>query len=303
MKNKVVIIGCGNVGMAYAYALLNQRTFVNEMVLIDLDMKRVEGEVMDLQHCLAFAPSKIDIKCGDYTDCSDAKVVMIAAGVNQSPGETRIDLLARNAAIFKDIVSKVMESGFNGVFLVATNPVDVMSQLTYKYSGLPSNQIVGTGTTLDTARLRQIIGSRINVNPKDVSAYVMGEHGDSAFVTYSSATIGGEKISDFINEEDYSTICHQVRKAAYEIIERKGATYYGIGVAMVFITNAILGDENTILTVSVHDQNNDVFVGLPAVINKDGVKQKIYVNLNDKETRQLQTSIDIIKEAVESVKE
>jgi len=303
MKNKVVIIGCGNVGMAYAYALLNQRTFVNEMVLIDLDMKRVEGEVMDLQHCLAFAPTKIDIHCGDYNDCRDAKVVMIAAGVNQEPGETRMDLNVRNAAIFKEIVGKVMESGFNGVFLVATNPVDVMSYLTYKYSGLPSNQVMGTGTTLDTARLRQIIGSRININPKDVSAYVMGEHGDSAFVTYSSANIGGEKISDFISEEDYSSICHQVRKAAYEIIERKGATYYGIGVAMVYTTNAILGDENTILTVSVYDETNEVYVGLPAIINKEGVKQKIYVNLNEKETRQLQTSIDIIKDAIESVRD
>lgn len=303
MKNKVVIIGCGNVGMAYAYALLNQRTFVNEMALIDLDMKRVEGEVMDLQHGLAFAPSKMDIKCGDYSDCRDADIIMIAAGANQGPGETRMDLTDKNAAIFKTIVEKAMANGFKGIFLIATNPVDVMTYMTYKYSGLPTNQVIGSGTTLDTARLRHIIGSRLDINPKDVSAYVMGEHGDSSFVTYSSANIGGEKISDFISESDYSSICHMVRGAAYEIIERKGATYYGIGNSLVSITNAILGDENTILTISVYDDKNDVYVGLPAIINRSGVKQKIYVNLNEKETGQLQTSINIIREAIESVKE
>ena len=182
MKNKVVLIGCGNVGMSYAYALLNQRTYVNELVLIDLDMKRVEGEVMDLNHCLAFAPSKIDIKAGDYKDCKEASIVVIAAGANQKIGETRMDLINKNSAIFKDIVTKVVDSGFNGIFIVATNPLDVMTYLTYKYSKFPHQKVIGSGTILDTARLRYLIAEKIKINPKNVHAYVIGEHGDSEFV-------------------------------------------------------------------------------------------------------------------------
>ena len=149
--NKVVLIGCGNVGMSYAYALLNQRTAVNELVLIDLDRKRIEGEAMDLNHCLAFAPSKIDIHTGDYSDCSNANIVVIAAGANQNPGETRMDLVNKNSVIFKEIVNNVMDSGFDGIFVVATNPLDVMTYLTWKYSKLPVNRIIGSGTSLDTA--------------------------------------------------------------------------------------------------------------------------------------------------------
>jgi len=193
MKNKVVLIGCGNVGMSYAYALLNQRTYVNELVLIDLNKDKTVGEVMDLNHCLAFAPSKIDIKAGDYEDCKDARIVVIAAGANQAVGETRMDLIHKNSKIFKSIVNNVMQSGFNGIFLVATNPLDVMTYVTYKYSGLPANKVIGTGTSLDTARLRYLIGEKININPKNVHAYVMGEHGDSEFVPWSNATVGAQK--------------------------------------------------------------------------------------------------------------
>ena len=177
MNNKVVIIGCGNVGMSYAYALLNQRTSVNDLVLIDINKKKVEGEVMDLNHCLAFAPSKINIKVGDYTDCSYAKIICIAAGANQNPGETRMDLITKNAKVFKNIINSVMETGFNGIFLIATNPLDVMTYLTWKYSKLDTSQIIGSGTSLDTARLRYMIGERLNINPKNVHAYVIGEHG------------------------------------------------------------------------------------------------------------------------------
>lgn len=166
MNNKVVIIGCGNVGMSYAYALLNQRTYVNRLVLIDLNKDRIEGEVMDLNHCLPYAPSKISINIGDYQDCKDANIVMIAAGAAQKPGETRMDLIHKNAAIFKDIIDKVMASGFNGIFLVATNPLDVMTYLTYKYSKLPANKVIGSGTSLDTARLQNIIGKKLCINPK-----------------------------------------------------------------------------------------------------------------------------------------
>ena len=300
MKNKVVLVGCGNVGMSYAYALLNQRTNVNELVLIDIDKDRVEGEVMDLNHCLAFAPSKIDIKSGEYSDCGDATLVVIAAGANQKPGETRMDLINKNSKIFKSIVTPIVESGFNGVFLVATNPLDVMTYLTWKYSGFETNKVFGTGTSLDTARLKYLVGSRLNVNPKSVHAYVIGEHGDSEFVPWSSADIALQDINGFIEKDELEQIEKEVKNAAYEIINKKGATYYGIGMTLAMITNAILEDENRVITVSNYDSENGIYMGTPAVVGREGIKQRIYINLTEEETKKLQNSVDIIKSAVES---
>ena len=302
MKNKVVLIGCGNVGMSYAYALLNQRTYVNELVLIDLNKEKTIGEVMDLNHCLAFAPSKIDIKAGDYSDCKDARIVVIAAGANQEIGETRMDLINKNSKVFRSIISEVMASGFNGIFLIATNPLDVMTYITYKYSGLPTSRVLGSGTSLDTARLRYLVGEKVNINPKNVHAYVMGEHGDSEFVPWSNATIGSQCIKDFVDEADLEIICNDVRNAAYEIINRKGNTSYGIGVCLVRITNAILGDENVIMSVSAYDKVNDIYISTPAVINKDGVKEKIYIDFNAEEAEKMQRSVEVIKAAIESIK-
>ena len=302
-KNKVVIIGCGNVGMSYAYALLNQKTYVNELALIDLNYDRVVGEVMDLNHCLAFAPSKIDIRVGDYSECRDADIVVIAAGANQNPGETRMDLINKNSKIFKSIVGNVMENGFDGIFLVATNPLDVMTYLVQKYSGLPYSRVMGSGTSLDTARLRYLIGEELSINPKNVHAYVIGEHGDSEFVPWSNVNIGLQNIGSFIDEEKCFDIENSVRNAAYEIINKKGATYYGIGMCLVRITNAILGDENAIITVSNYDETNGVYVGLPAIINRTGVHKKIFVELNNDETVKLQNSIDIIKDAIRKIEE
>ena len=301
-NNNVVIIGCGNVGMSYAYAILNQNTLVNELVLIDLDMKRVEGEVLDLNHCLSFANNKINIKAGDYSDAKDASIIMIAAGANQAQGETRMDLIYKNSFIFKDIINKIMAYGFNGIFLVATNPLDVMTYLTYKYSGLPHNQVIGSGTSLDTARLKYIVGNKLNINPKNVHGYVIGEHGDSEFIPWSNVNIGLQNIKDFIKEEDMEAISERVKNAAYEIIEKKGATYYGIGMCLVRITNAILGNENSVMALSTYDEENDVYVGLPAIIGNRGVVRKIYFNLNEEETEKLQHSIDTIKSAINNVK-
>ncbi|MBQ2947198.1 MAG: L-lactate dehydrogenase [Bacilli bacterium] len=301
MNNKVVIIGCGNVGMSYCYALMNQRTYVNELVLIDINAKKVEGEVMDLNHCLAYSPSKIDIKLGDYSDCKDAKIVVIAAGANQNPGETRMDLIKKNSKIFKDIVDSVMNSGFNGIFLVATNPLDVMTYLTYKYSGLPHNKVLGTGTTLDTARLKYLISEKVGVSPKDIHAYVMGEHGDSEFVPWSNANIALKHINYYLTEEEKIKIENDVRNSAYEIINRKGATYYGIGMCLVRITNAILGDENVILSVSAYDKEHDIYISTPAIVNNSGVKEKIFVPFNQEETEKIKNSINVIKEAINKI--
>lgn len=303
MKNKVVIIGCGNVGMSYAYALLNQKTRVNELALIDLDEKRIEGEVMDLNHCLPFAPTPMTIKKGSYEDCSDATIVMIAAGANQNPGETRMDLINKNSKIFKEIVTKVMENGFNGIFLIATNPLDVMTYVTWKYSGLPHHKIIGSGTILDTARLRYMISEKLNISTRNIHAYVIGEHGDSEFIPWSSAQVGTQDIKDFISEEELNQISEKVRNAAYEIINRKGATYYGIGMCLVRITNAILSDENSIITVSSYDKTNDIFVGGATIINKNGCKERMYIKLNEEETKKLEKSISIIKDAINSIEE
>lgn len=303
MKNKVVIIGCGNVGMSYAYAIVNQQTYVNELVLIDLDMERVIGEVMDLNHCLAFSPSKISIKAGNYTDCKDASIVCIAAGANQAPGETRMDLINKNSSIFKSIIEKVMQNGFDGIFLIATNPLDVMTYITWKYSGLDYNRIIGSGTSLDTSRLKYMIGERLGVNPKDVHAFVMGEHGDSEFVPWSNANISLQNIKDYLTDEELDDIYINVRDAAYDIINRKGSTHYGIGMCLVRITNAILGDENSIICVSCFDKDNNVFFGCPAILNRNGIKEKIYIRLNKSEEEKLNNSINTIKDAIKKIKE
>ena len=300
MHNKVVIIGCGNVGMSYAYALLNQRTSVNELVLIDLNQERVEGEVMDLNHCLAFAPSKIDIRCGSYEDCCDAKIVVIAAGASQVKGETRMDLIYKNSKIFKSIVKEVVKSGFKGILLVATNPVDVMTYLR-KYSEFDYHRVLGSGTSLDTSRLRYLIGERLGIGPKNIHAYVIGEHGDSEFVPWSNATVGLQNIDKFLSDAEKDAISEEVKNAAYRIIERKGATYYGIGMCLVYITNAILGNENTIITVSTYDKENNVFIGVPTIVNKRGAKGRVYVDLTEEESLKLKHSIEVIQDAIQKV--
>ncbi len=299
--NKVVLIGCGNVGMSYAYALLNQQTHVNELVLIDLDENRITGEVMDLNHCLAFAPSKLSIKVGNYSDCKDASIVVIAAGANQNVGETRMDLITKNSSIFKNIVENVMNSGFDGIFLVATNPLDIMTYITWKYSKLDTSRVIGSGTSLDTARLRYLLSDKLGISAKDIHAYVIGEHGDSEFIPWCNANIGLQNIKDYINETDMNDIYVDVRDAAYEIINRKGSTCYGIGMCLVRITNAILGDENAVITVSNYDSNNDVYVSTPVILNRQGIKKRIYMRLSEEEENKLQSSIDTIKSAIKSI--
>ena len=212
-----------------------------------------------------------------------------------------MELIHKNAVIFKDIVQKVMASGFNGIFLVATNPLDVMTYLTYKYSGLPASRVIGTGTSLDTARLQLIIGKKLCINPKNIQAYVIGEHGDSEFIPWSNANISLQNIKEFFSPEELNEIESDVRNAAYEIINKKGATYYGIGMAMVRITNAILGNENTIMALSVYDEQNDVYIGLPAILNENGIKGRIKLKLTPEEEQKLQHSIDIIKENIQGI--
>ena len=299
--NKVVLIGCGNVGMAYSYALVNQKVYVDELVLIDINKDKCEGEAMDLNHCMAYSPSKIKVRVGDYSDCSDAKIIVIAAGANQAVGESRMDLIHKNSNIFKSIISEVMKNNFKGIFIVATNPLDVMTYITLKLSGLDAGRVIGSGTTLDTSRLRYMLCLETGVNPKNIEAYVIGEHGDSEFVPWSNVNIAYQKVSSLLSGERLNKIEEEVRTSAYEIIEKKGATAYGIGMCLVKITNAIIEDKNSILPVSSWDKNNNICISTPAIVGKDGVKDKIFVPLNQEEEEKLKNSIKTIKDAINSL--
>lgn len=297
--SKIVIIGCGNVGMSYAYSLINQKCNVDELVLIDKNKAKAEGEAMDLNHSLPYSPNTINIKAGDYNDCSNADIVVLSAGANQEVGETRLDLIHKNDIIFKSIVTSVMESGFNGIFLVATNPLDAMSYITYKYSGINPNKVIGTGTSLDTARLRYMLSKKLNISPKNVHAYVMGEHGDSEFIVWSTALIGTINISDKLTLEEKKEIEIHVRDSAYDIIKKKGNTSYGIGTCLLTITNAILNDENAIITVSAYEEEG-LYISIPCVINRNGIKEKLDINLNNEEEVLFEKSKKIIKEVIDN---
>ena len=301
MKNKVVIVGCGNVGMSYAYSLLNQKTSVNELVLVDINKEKTIGEAMDLNHGLPYSPSKLDIKAGDYSDCHDAKIVMIAAGRNQNVGETRMDLIDKNKSVFKDIIEKIVASGFKGFFIIATNPVDIMTYITWKYSGFPKERVIGTGTTLDTARLRFEIGNKLNINPKNVHAYVIGEHGDTEMVPWSNATLGLSNLNEFLKNEEKKELEERVKNMAYDIIQKKGNTSYGIGMATTRITNAILGNENAILTISSYDMDNDIFIGYPTIINQNGAVKRLPFPLNNEEQERFNNSIKTLKNVIEEI--
>ncbi len=303
-REKVVLVGTGFVGMSMAYSMLN-RGGINELVLIDIDKEKTKGEEMDLSHGLPFAPQKMTIKAGDYSDCSDAEIVVITAGVAQKPGQSRLELASTNAKIIKQITKDVVASGFSGVFIVASNPVDLMTYIVYKESGFPKNKVIGSGTVLDTARLRFLIADYFKISSKNVHAYIMGEHGDSSFVPWNHAYIGCKKMIDIMKDnshpiEDLQKIHEGVVNAAYEIIEKKKATYYGIGMSLNRIVRAILDDENAILTVSTYLENgeygeDDIYIGVPAVINKNGVREIIKLDLTKEEQTKLDESCNMLK--------
>lgn len=304
-KGKVVLVGTGFVGMSMAYSMLN-RGGVNELVLIDIDKDKTIGEEMDLSHGLAFAPQKMEIKAGDYDECKDAQVVVITAGVAQKPGQTRLELAETNTRIMKSITQNIMESGFNGIIIVASNPVDLMTYVVSKVSGLPKNQVFGSGTVLDTARLRYLMADYLKVSTKNIHAYIMGEHGDSSFVPWDHAYVGCKKIKDVMKDnhhpmEDLKKIHEGVVNAAYEIINKKKATYYGIGIALSRLVKAVLDNENSILTVSTYLKDgqygqDDIFIGVPAIINNKGVRELLELNLNEEEQAKLDESCKIIKQ-------
>ena len=303
-KRKIVLIGTGMVGMSYAYALLNQN-LCDELVLIDINKKRAEGEAMDLNHGVAFSGGNMEIYAGEYTDCCNADLVVLTAGLPQKEGQNRLDLLKENRKIFETILQSVLENGFHGIFLVATNPVDIMTRIVYEISDFPPEKVIGTGTALDTARLRYLLGEKFMIDPRNMHAYVMGEHGDSEFVPWSQAMMTTKPIFDLCGETEG---CHfqelleleeEVRMAAYKIIEAKKATYYGIGMAMARITKAIFGNEYSVLTVSAHLQGeygeNGIYIGIPCVVNRMGIQWIVELPLGSEEKQRLHSSCETLE--------
>ena len=304
-KGKVVLVGTGFVGMSMAYSMLN-RGGINELILIDIDKDKTKGEEMDLAHGLPYAPQKMTIKAGDYEDCKDAQVVVITAGVAQKPGQTRLELAEVNTKIMKQITESIMASGFNGIIVVASNPVDLMAYVVSEVSGLPRNRVIGSGTVLDTARLRYLMADYLKISSKNIHAYIMGEHGDSSFVPWNHAYVGCKKVVDVMKDnkhpmEDLEKIHKGVVDAAYEIIEKKRATYYGIGMSLNRLVRAILDNENSILTVSTYLKDgqygqDDIYIGVPAVINSNGVRELLEIELSEEEQAKLNNSCKVIKE-------
>lgn len=316
MKNtdlkKVALVGTGLVGMSFAYALMNSGE-CDQLVLIDVNKPKAHGEAMDMNHGLAFAKRNMLIFDGEYCDCHDADIVVIAAGVNQKDGEGRIALLHRNYEVFKSIIDPIIKSGFNGIFLVATNPVDIMTKVTQELSGFDKRKVIGSGTTLDTARLRYLLGDYFNIDPRNIHAYVIGEHGDSEIVPWSQAYVTTKSVLDIIEHSngkfsvnDLNHISKNVTGAAQEIIKAKGATYYGIGMSLVRIVRAIFGDEKSALTVSVmldgHYGVNDVYAGLPAIIGRNGIEDIIVLDLTNEEKEKFIKSCEFLKEVASQIK-
>ena len=306
-KRKVVLVGTGFVGMSFAYSLFNQGG-VNELVLIDVLKEKAQGEALDLAHGIAYAPARMDIRYGEYDECKDANIVVITAGIAQKQGgQTRLELVDTNTKIMKSVVENVMASGFKGIFVVASNPVDIMTYVVQKVSGLPTGRVIGSGTMLDTARLRYLLGERLKVSPKNTHAYVMGEHGDSSFVPWEHCYVGCKKLTDIAKDrhqtlEDLEQIRDDVKNAAYEIIEKKKATYYGIGMALTRLVTAILNDEQSILTVSAYlngeYNEKDIYVGAPAIITSKGVRELLELPLSEKDQEKLSNSCKILRETI-----
>lgn len=313
-RRKLVLVGAGMVGMSMAYALVCQgnNSGINELVLIDIAMDRVIGEAMDLSHGLPYSRSHMSVKAGDYEDCSDADLVVITAGLNQKPGQTRLDLAVANASIMKDITEKIMASGFRGVIVIASNPVDLMTKVVQEVSGLPVGQVIGSGTALDTARLKYMVGEYLQIASQNVHGFIMGEHGDSSFCPWEHVTVGGQKVVDLINGDPSKSIkaldiiYDDVKNSAYQIIERKKATYYGIGLGLAKIVQAIMNDSDEILTVSSYLDGqygeHDIYIGVPTVINSAGARQVIEVSLSDEDMAKFRESCRILHEYYDRIR-
>ncbi|MBR2299224.1 MAG: L-lactate dehydrogenase [Alphaproteobacteria bacterium] len=305
---KVVIIGCGFVGAASAFALMQSGLF-SEMVLIDSDENKAQGEALDISHGVPFA-KPVKIYAGSYQDIKDASIIVLTAGANQKPGETRLDLVKKNIGIFKMILPQIKASGFKGILLVVANPVDILTTVAVKCSGLREKHVLGSGTVLDTARLKYELGNHLNVDPRSVHAFIIGEHGDSEIAAWSSANVSGIELNRFCemrghfhHNEAMERIANDVKNSAYEIIEKKKATYYGIAMSVKRICEAIMRDEKSILPISsmMHGEYGieGIALSMPVIVGKDGVETHVPIQLNDDEALKLQKSAQTLKNILE----
>ena len=308
-NRKVAIIGCGFVGSASAFALMQSGLF-SEMVLIDSDQRKAEGEAMDISHGEAYA-RPMNIYAGNYDDAKDAAIIVITAGANQKPGETRLDLVQKNVNIFKSIMPEIAKRNYKGIILVVANPVDILTYTAFKLSGLPEERVIGSGTVLDTARFRENLGNHLGVDSRSVHAFIIGEHGDSEIPVWSTANIAGVPINKFCearghfaHQEAMERIAHEVKMSAYEIIERKKATYYGIAMAVKRICECIVRDEKSVLPVSnmMHGAFGitDITMSMPAVVGRKGIELQMPITLSAKETKALQDSAALLKKTAAS---
>lgn len=302
---KVAIVGCGFVGSASAFALMQSGLF-SEMVLIDVDHDRAEGEALDIAHGMAFG-SPMNIYAGDYSDIDDAAITVITAGANQAPGETRLDLVNKNVAIFKSIIPQIAERDYQGILLVVSNPVDILTYVALKLSGMPANRVLGSGTTLDTARFKYALGEHLGVDPRNVHARIIGEHGDSEIAAWSSANISGIPLQDFCrmrghyhHDETMEAIAQSVKNSAYEIISKKSATYYGIAMSVRRICECIVRNERSILPVSTMLHGcygiRDICLSMPAIVGQEGIETPVPISLNAEEQEKLRFSAQTLRE-------
>ena len=310
--NKIAVIGAGGVGATTAYALMVQGVG-SEIVLIDVNKDKAEGEAMDLRHGASFV-NPVDIYAGDYEDLADAKLIVITAGAAQKPGETRLDLIKKNTGIFENIVSSITKYNQDGILLVVSNPVDILTYLTYKLSGFPANRVIGSGTVLDSSRFRSLLSKNCGVAASNVHGYIIGEHGDSEVPVWSLTNIAGTKIENYCpicnqdcndKEHNLEDISNRVKNAAYEIIEKKGATFYAVALAVSRIARAILRDENAVLTVSSLMEGyygvEDMSLSLPTLINSDGIERVLELPLSEKEEKAFKESAKHLKENIEEL--
>lgn len=305
-NRKVVLIGAGMVGMSFAYQLYSSG-LCEELGLIDFFPEKAEGEAMDLNHAGALVPP-IKVTSGGYEQCADADVIVICGGLPQKPGETRLQLVDKNIKVVKDMADKIKTSGFDGVIVIASNPVDVLTNALQKFTGFPKNHIVGSGTTLDTSRLRYMVGDTLNIAPNAVRGYIMGEHGDTQFAAWSNVYVYGKPIekyletSDKLNKDELKKIEERVMRAAYEVINRKRATYYAIGISLLAIVKAILRDENTELAVSGYCDGQygvkDLYIGVPAIIGREGVREVVEMELSKDELEKMQHSAGVLRKTL-----
>nr|WP_173362582.1 L-lactate dehydrogenase [Corynebacterium efficiens] len=301
--NRVVLIGAGDVGVAYAYALVNQG-IADELCIIDIDEKKLEGNVMDLSHGVVWAGKRTKVRKGTYSDCEDAAMVVICAGAAQKPGETRLQLVDKNVNIMHTIVDEVMANGFDGLFLVATNPVDILTYAVWKFSGLDHSRVIGSGTVLDTARFRYMLGELYDVSPKSIHAYIIGEHGDTELPVLSSATIAGVSMRKMLEKDPeleprLEKIFEDTRDAAYRIIDAKGSTSYGIGMGLARITRAILNNQDVALPVSAYLEGQygeeDIYIGTPAIIDRSGIHRVVELEISDREMSRFKHSAQTLR--------